>query len=99
MGLPMAHNLIATGRHLTAISRNAAAAHNLHVNSVAPAGETEELVDAIITMLPDGPDVEEVALSPAGIPRGAPKGLAYIDTSSNAPAVVGESGAVRKPLV
>jgi 2-hydroxy-3-oxopropionate reductase len=42
--------------------------------------------DVVISMVPDSPDVEQVALGPAGIVEAARAGLVYVDMSSIAPA-------------
>jgi 2-hydroxy-3-oxopropionate reductase len=42
--------------------------------------------DVVISMVPDSPDVEQVALGPGGIIEAARAGLVYVDMSSIAPA-------------
>jgi 2-hydroxy-3-oxopropionate reductase len=46
-----------------------------------------EQVDVLITMLPNSPDVELVALGPQGILEGARSGLIYVDMSTISPIV------------
>ena len=90
MGKPMALNLIKAGYRLTVHSRG-----RLPVDEVVAAGAAEawtpsqvaEQSDLVITMLPDSPDVEEVALGPEGLIDGARPGLIYVDMSTIAPAV------------
>jgi 2-hydroxy-3-oxopropionate reductase len=43
--------------------------------------------DIIITMLPDGPEVEQAMLGPAGVLEGARKGATVVDMSSISPLV------------
>jgi 2-hydroxy-3-oxopropionate reductase len=90
MGKPMALNLMKAGYQLTVHSRG-----RLPVDEVVAAGATEawtpcqvaEQSDLVITMLPDSPDVEKVALGPEGLLDGAHPGLVYVDMSTIAPAV------------
>ena len=48
-------------------------------------GEAAENVNVVISMVPDSPDVEKVALGENGILESARKGLIYIDMSTIAP--------------
>src|SRR5207244_11545397 len=47
----------------------------------------------IITMLPDGPDVETAVLGPGGVLEGAKKGAIVVDMSSISPMVSQKVGA------
>jgi 2-hydroxy-3-oxopropionate reductase len=49
--------------------------------------EVAESSDIVISMVPDSPDVEKVALGEAGIIDGARQGLIYIDMSTISPVV------------
>ncbi|UYO97384.1 NAD(P)-binding domain-containing protein [Microbacterium sp. M28] len=90
MGRPMASNLIAAGHHVVGTARSAST-----LERAAQAGIPVErsLADAIggadlvITMLPDSPDVERVALGPGGILEHIAPGAAYIDMSTISPGV------------
>lgn len=88
MGRPMAANLVAAGHSVTGFSRSpssrdAAAALGVPVvGSLKAAVESAELV---ITMLPDSPDVEAVALGTNGILASLPPGAGYIDMSTITP--------------
>ena len=53
------------------------------------AGQT----DIIITMVPDGPEVEQAVLGPNGVLEGAKKGSIVIDMSSISPMVAQKVGA------
>jgi len=96
MGKPMAKNLLKAG-------------HSVVVYDVAPAPVAEVVsaggtsakssreaasqADVIITMLPDGPEVEAAVLGPGGILEGAAKGSTVVDMSSISPVVSQKVGA------
>ncbi len=88
MGAPMAANLMAAGHAVRGFDRAeparvAAAARGVPV--VPDLARAVEGVEAVVTMLPDTPDVEAVLVGPEGIaPRLSP-GTLVIDTSSIAP--------------
>jgi 2-hydroxy-3-oxopropionate reductase len=90
MGAPMAGHLLDAGYDVVGVNRSTPAVDRL----VARGGRrAESLADAvagasaIVTMLPDGPDVEEVALGAGGIHANAPAGVVHIDCSTVAPDV------------
>jgi 2-hydroxy-3-oxopropionate reductase len=88
MGRPMAKNLLEAGHHLVVSTHNAAAAAELvalGADSDRTPGEIAAQVDLVVTMLPNSPQVHEVALGPDGIVDGAHDGLVYVDMSSIAP--------------
>jgi 2-hydroxy-3-oxopropionate reductase len=90
MGRPMAANLVKAGFDVVGHSRRPESADGLlaaggrWADSVASAARD---ADAVITMLPDSPDVEAVALGPDGIVDSAPSGALFIDMSSIRPEV------------
>lgn len=90
MGKPMAKNLLKAGYQLVVYDLNATAIKEL-VNSGASEGKSPADVasqcEIIITMLPNSPDVREVALGENGIIHGAKSGSVFIDMSSIAPLV------------
>jgi 2-hydroxy-3-oxopropionate reductase len=89
MGKPMAKNLVKAGHSLVVSTHNAAAAAELEelgASTAATPREIAEQVDLVITMLPNSPQVEEVALGSDGIVDGAHEDLVYVDMSSIAPA-------------
>ncbi len=96
MGKPMARNLIAAGYRVTVFNRSPAAVVEL-VAAGATAADSPRAVaqtaDAVLTMLPDGPDVAAVVRGDQGILAGAQPGMLLIDTSSIAPAVARELAA------
>ncbi len=86
MGAPMARNLLRAGHAVTVHGRTPARVEPLVTAGAAAAGSPEELaraVDAVITMLPDTPDVESVM---GRVIDAASPGLLAIDMSTIAPA-------------
>ena len=90
MGKPMAKNLLKAGYKLVVYDLNAIAVKEL-VASGASEGKSPSDVasqcEIIITMLPNSPEVKEVALGENGIIHGAKPGSVFIDMSSIAPLV------------
>ena len=85
MGAPMAANLVAAGFDVVALNRHQSASERLIAAGGRIGGSIAEVTkgaDAVITMLPDGPAVEEVALGPAGVMASAHTGLLFIDMST-----------------
>jgi 2-hydroxy-3-oxopropionate reductase len=101
MGMPMARNLLKAGFPLTVWNRSRAPIEALAATGAHAAGSARDVAarsDVVITMLPDGPEVEEVLLGPDGVFDGvrdrAPAartasqpGLLIIDMSTISPAV------------
>jgi 2-hydroxy-3-oxopropionate reductase len=90
MGKPMAKNLIRAGFSLVVHNRSRGSVEELASLGATPASSPREvasLVDTIITMLPNSPDVELVALGPSGIKEGAKRGQLFIDMSTINPIV------------
>jgi 3-hydroxyisobutyrate dehydrogenase len=88
MGKPMARNLLQAGYPLVAHNRSRAAVDDLAREGAQPAAcarEVAERADVVITMLPDSPEVELVALGSGGIIEGAREGLVVIDMSTILP--------------
>ncbi|MCE5250291.1 2-hydroxy-3-oxopropionate reductase [bacterium] len=90
MGKPMARNLINAGYGLVVLDVNAEPLKELAGMGAriaeSPAAVAKE-VSRIITMLPDGPDVEQVVLGKKGIIEQASSRTALIDMSSISPTV------------
>lgn len=88
MGYHMSRNLIEAGYQVIAYNRSQAPIDRI-VKLGATAGSSSQDVatrsDVVITMLPDSPDVEKVALGPAGIIEAGREGLIHIDMSTIAP--------------
>jgi 3-hydroxyisobutyrate dehydrogenase len=92
MGTPMSRNILAAGHDLVVhdLRRDAAAA--LLAEGAAWAGSPREAGagrEAVITMLPGPPAVEQVLLGPEGLLHGMPAGSVWIDMSTSTPAVAG----------
>lgn len=96
MGKPMARNLLKAGHTLVAYDLGQDLIAEL-VAAGATAGkscaDTAAQSEVIITMLPDGPDVEAVVLGPGGVIEGAPAGSVLVDMSSINPVVSQKVGA------
>jgi 2-hydroxy-3-oxopropionate reductase len=88
MGKPMAHNLLHAGFPLVVHSRSQPPVEELVAAGATAAQSPRQVAEqsqVVITMLPDSPDVELVALGPAGLIEGAHPGLIYVDMSTIAP--------------
>src|SRR5207247_8308886 len=98
MGRPMARNLLKAGYSLVVHSRSRGPVEEI-VGAGAKAGTSARDVaaqsDVLITMLPNSPDVELVALGRDGIIEGARPGLIFVDMSTISPIV---SKKVGEPL-
>jgi 2-hydroxy-3-oxopropionate reductase len=90
MGRPMAKNLRKAGFPLIVHNRSRAAVEDLVQSGAKAAPSPREVAaqsDVLITVLPNSPDVEAVALGKDGIIEGARRGLIYIDMSTISPIV------------
>jgi|TARA_B100001750_G_scaffold186391_1_gene155614 2-hydroxy-3-oxopropionate reductase len=90
MGKPIAKNLIKAGFELQVHSRSNGPVKELVALGAKETGTPAECaknMDAVITMLPDGPDSESVILGENGVLDSAKKGAIIIDMSSIAPAI------------
>src|SRR4051794_38059443 len=87
MGRPMAGHLLRGGHMLHIHSRGVPPADLIEAGAVACASprEVAEHCDAVITMLPDTPDVEAVVFGVDGISEGLSPGKILIDMSSISP--------------
>lgn len=90
MGAPMAGHLLAAGHDVVGVNRSRPPVTRL----VAAGGRGADTVpgavadsEVVVTMLPDGPDVESVALGPDGIYANARPGTLHIDCSTIRPDV------------
>lgn len=90
MGKPMSLNLLKAGHELSVYDiaeapvNEAVGAGGKRAGSAAQAASNAEIV---ITMLPDGPEVEAAVLGPAGVLEGAKTGSIIVDMSSISPIV------------
>jgi 2-hydroxy-3-oxopropionate reductase len=100
MGKPMLSNLRKAGHTLVAFdvvpaSLDAVVSEN--VERGASCSDVAARCQLIITMLPDGPDVEHAILGPAGVLEGAQPGSIVIDMSSISPLVSQKVAAALAP--
>jgi 2-hydroxy-3-oxopropionate reductase len=89
MGRPMARNLIAKGFSLVVHSRSRGPVDALVGLGATRADSPADVARGtarIITMLPDGPDVEQVMAGPEGVFAGLQPGTVIVDMSTIAPA-------------
>jgi 2-hydroxy-3-oxopropionate reductase len=90
MGKPMVRNLLKGGYAVVVHDINAAAVAELTAAGTTAGGsslDTAAQSDVIITMLPDGPDVDRAVLGESGILEGARAGSTIVDMSSISPLV------------
>lgn len=90
MGKPMARNLLKAGYPLVVYDLNPAPVEELCAAGAARGASSKDVAaqsEIIITMLPDGPDVEQAVLGPQGVLEGARPGSVLVDMSSISPLV------------
>jgi 2-hydroxy-3-oxopropionate reductase len=90
MGRPMARNLLKAGYTLVVHNRSRGPVDEIVKAGATAAGSPRDVAaqcDVLITMLPNSPDVEQVALGPGGIIEGARRGLVFADMSTISPIV------------
>jgi 2-hydroxy-3-oxopropionate reductase len=88
MGAPMADNLVAAGHDVVGFSRRRAPVDRLIARGGRGADSVTEAVvgaEAVITMVPDGPDVTGLALGEHGFYAAVKPGALHIDCSTIAP--------------
>lgn len=93
MGKPMSKNLLNAGYELIVYNRSQEAVKELAAAGAEVSDSPKNLasqVEVVITMLPDSPEVTEVALGERGIIMGAKPGSILIDMSSISPLAVRE---------
>ena len=97
MGRPMAKNLLKAGYPLVVHSRSDGPVQELvgvGAKAASSAAAVASQVNTLITMLPNSPDVELVALGKDGIVDGARSGLLFVDMSTISPIVSQKIGKV-----
>jgi 2-hydroxy-3-oxopropionate reductase len=90
MGGPMSRHLVKAGHSVIGFNRSPGPVERLVTDGGKGAGSVAEAVreaNVIITIVPDSPDVESVALGEDGIYANAPRGSIHIDMSSIRPDV------------
>jgi 2-hydroxy-3-oxopropionate reductase len=95
MGRPMARNLLKAGYPLVVHSRSRGPVDEIVTAGAQAAGSPKDVAaqcEVLITMLPNSPDVEQVALGPGGIVEGARRGLIVADMSTISPIVTQKIG-------
>ncbi len=89
MGRPMAKNLVRAGYELTVHNRSHEKAESFAGETGAEATESladlAQKSDAVITMLPGPPEVEEVVAGEGGLLSGAKSGTLIVDMSTSSP--------------
>jgi 2-hydroxy-3-oxopropionate reductase len=95
MGRPMSKNLLKAGHSLIVHDIFAKAVDEIAAAGAArgqSAADVAARSEVIVTMLPDGPDVEQAVLGPGGVLEGARKGAIVVDMSSISPVVAQKVG-------
>lgn len=90
MGKPMSKNLIKAGYELVILNRNKSVAVELATLGAKVVNSPKEVAlnsEVVITMLPNSPQVKEVAIGESGLIESEKSGLIVIDMSSIAPLV------------
>jgi len=95
MGKPMSRNLLKAGHSVVVYDVAPAPIAELVTAGAKAATSSRDAAsqgDVIITMLPDGPEVEAAVLGPGGVLEGASKGSVVVDMSSISPVVAQKVG-------
>jgi 3-hydroxyisobutyrate dehydrogenase len=89
MGAPMARNLLDAGFDVSVYTRTTAKAERFATEHGARAAKTPaeaaEGRDALVSMVPDAPEVEEVLFGPSGAADALPEGALVVDMSTTSP--------------
>jgi 2-hydroxy-3-oxopropionate reductase len=96
MGAPMCRNLLKAGHTLVVYDIVPALVERVvgyGASSCASASEVAAESEIVITMLPDGPQVEQAVLGPGGVLEGVVEGSILVDMSSISPLVAQKVGA------
>lgn len=96
MGKPMVRNLRKAGHALVVYAITPASIKAVigdGIEAATSSGDAASRCDTVITMLPDGPEVEQVILGPNGVLEGAKPGSLVVDMSSINPVVSQKVGA------
>jgi 4-hydroxybutyrate dehydrogenase/sulfolactaldehyde 3-reductase len=96
MGAPMARNILNNGHRLIVTDVAPPAVASLTAAGATAGGSASDVAaqsEIVITMLPDAPDVERVALGTDGIVAGIRPGSIYIDMSTIDPDTTRNVGA------
>jgi len=96
----MARNLLKAGYSLVVHSRSRGPVDEIVKAGATAAASPKDVAaqcEVLITMLPNSPDVEQVALGPGGIIEGARRGLIFADMSTISPIVSKKIGDALSP--
>jgi 2-hydroxy-3-oxopropionate reductase len=96
MGKPMSKNLLKAGHALVVYDLVAERVEEMAAAGAEKGSSARDVAarsEVVITMLPDGPDVERAVLGPDGVLEGARPGSLVIDMSSINPLVAQKVGA------
>jgi 2-hydroxy-3-oxopropionate reductase len=96
MGKPMAKNLLKAGHKLVVYDIIPAGADEVVAAGAARGSSPKDVAgqtEIVITMVPDGPEVEQAVLGSNGVLEGAKKGTIVVDMSSISPMVAQKVGA------
>ena len=96
MGKPMVKNLLKAGHEVTVYDIMPAGMDEVAAAGAQKGSSPKDVAannDIIITMVPDGPEVEQAVLGPNGVLEGARKGSIVVDMSSISPMVSQKVGA------
>ena len=96
MGHPMCRNLLKAGHKVVVYDVVPALIDRVTEYGASRGGSSREVAeqsDIVITMLPDGPEVEQAIHGPGGVLEGARPGSTVIDMSSISPLVAQNVGA------
>jgi 2-hydroxy-3-oxopropionate reductase len=106
MGLPMARNLLKAGYRVVAYDLAGERLSQALAHGALSASSPRDIAlqsEALITMLPDSPDVENVYLGEGGVLSGARAGTLLVDMSTISPVmaakVAGEAGKRGCPML
>jgi 2-hydroxy-3-oxopropionate reductase len=95
MGKPMSRNLMKAGHELVVYDIRPEPVEELVAEGAARGSSPRDVAarsEIVITMLPDGPEVEQVILGPDGVLEAARPGLIVVDMSSISPVVAQKVG-------
>jgi 2-hydroxy-3-oxopropionate reductase len=96
MGKPMSRNLMKAGHRLVVFDIVEESVDAIVADGAARGASAADVAsrsDIVITMLPDGPEVDQAILGPGGVLEGARPGTLVIDMSSISPLVAQKAGA------
>jgi 2-hydroxy-3-oxopropionate reductase len=96
MGKPMAKNLLKAGHSLVVYDIVPAGMDDVAAAGAARGSSPRDVASRtgmVLTMVPDGPEVEQAVLGPDGVLEGAGKGAIVVDMSSISPLVSQKVGA------